>query len=62
LVANQSRRNKELTVFLEESPVAVNHTLGWRNTWQKDTNGKSFIASSWFRRKRLFNKDHMYDE
>jgi aminopeptidase N len=67
LVANQEvGGNKELTVFYGGKPkVAVNPPWDGGITWQKDTNGKSFIASScqglgasvWWP-----NKDHMYDE
>jgi hypothetical protein len=48
LVANQEvGGNKELTVFYGGKPkVAVNPPWDGGITWQKDTNGKSFIASS----------------
>ena len=57
---------KELTVFYGGKPkIAVNPPWDGGITWKKDTNGKSFIASScqglgasvWWP-----NKDHMYDE
>lgn len=57
---------KELTVFYGGKPkVAVNPPWDGGITWKKDSNGKSFIASScqglgasvWWP-----NKDHMYDE
>jgi aminopeptidase N len=67
LVANQKVGvNKELTIFYGGKPkVAVNPPWDGGITWQKDTNGKLFIASScqglgasvWWP-----NKDHMYDE
>jgi hypothetical protein len=64
LVANQKGGNKELTVFYGGKPkVAVNPPWDGGITWQKDTNGKSFIASSCQGLQRLVaNKDHMYDE
>jgi aminopeptidase N len=57
---------KELTVFYTGKPkVAVNPPWDGGITWQKDSNGNPFIASScqglgasvWWP-----NKDHMYDE
>ena len=57
---------KELTVFYGGKPkIAVNPPWDGGITWKKDTNGKSFIASScqglgasvWWP-----SKDHMYDE
>ncbi|MES2239132.1 MAG: M1 family metallopeptidase [Bacteroidota bacterium] len=57
---------KELTVFYGGKPkVAVNPPWDGGITWEKDANGKAFIASScqgigasiWWP-----NKDHMYDE
>lgn len=67
LVAPQKiGETKELTVFYGGKPkIAVNPPWDGGITWKKDTNGKSFIASScqglgasvWWP-----NKDHMYDE
>jgi len=57
---------KEITVFYGGKPkIAVNPPWDGGITWEKDTNGKPFIASScqglgasvWWP-----NKDHMYDE
>ena len=67
LIASQKvGLTKELTVFYGGKPkIAVNPPWDGGITWKKDTNGKSFIASScqglgasvWWP-----NKDHMYDE
>ena len=67
LVAPQKiGETKELTVFYGGKPkIAINPPWDGGITWKKDTNGKSFIASScqglgasvWWP-----NKDHMYDE
>ncbi|MDD5149298.1 MAG: M1 family metallopeptidase [Flavobacterium sp.] len=67
LVAPQQKRDiKELTVFYGGKPkVAVNPPWDGGITWNKDKNGKPFIASTcqglgasvWWP-----NKDHMYDE
>jgi aminopeptidase N len=67
LVAVQKPGNiKELTIFYGGKPkVAVNPPWDGGITWQKDSNGNPFIASScqglgasvWWP-----NKDHMYDE
>ena len=66
VAAQQVGAIKELVVFYGGTPkVAVNPPWDGGITWQKDSNGKLFIASScqglgasvWWP-----NKDHMYDE
>jgi hypothetical protein len=66
LVANQEVGGiKNWLFFYGGKPkVAVNPPWDGGITWQKDTNGKSFIASLLSLGASVWwpNKDHMYDE